>query len=590
MVRFPKDIKLKTLLESEEIYERALNVIFRYADNINFNLTTQRFITEERLTNLQLQRISDLSGCHRHKRRAKCNNQCLKYRSIDGTCNNIIDSRKGSANTPLKRLLPATYENGFSTPRGWNTSLLYNGYKLPPPRQVSTQLIRTNETSNDDRYSHMLMQWGQFIDHDISHTVMALSLNRFSNGIACRDSCTNDQPCFPILINNEKRPHGLGNDRKCMEFVRSAAVCGTGETSLIINKLYQREKVNQITSFIDASNVYGSNDQDAFDIKERVRKNGKLKVYLTQRHPKGMLPFNLDTNMDCQRDNTSTIGCFLAGDYRANEQLGLLAMHNLFVRHHNYLADELKSLNPLWNGEKIYQEARKIVGAQMQVITFNHWLPRIIGKKGMNMLGDYKGYNKQANPTVSNEFATAAFRFGHAIVQPYTFRLDKDFKPIKEGNLLLRDSFFSPERYFFEGALDPILRGLFGVPAKLKVAKEIMNSELTEKLFHIVRAVSQDLASLNIQRGRDHGLPDYNSYRKFCNISTANNFNDLQNEIKSREVRDLLKKIYGNVNNIDIWVGGILENNISDDTKLGPLFMCIIVDQMKSLRDADRFW
>lgn len=567
-----------------------MGVIFQYADSITFNLTTQDFITQETLTHRQLQRISDLSGCHRHKRRVNCSNQCLKYRSYDGTCNNIQNPRKGSANTPLKRLLSATYENGFSTPRGWNTSRLYNGHLLPPPRKVSTQLISTNETSNDDRFSHMLMQWGQFLDHDISHTVMALSLNRFSNGIACKDSCTNDQPCFPIQVDENNRSHGFNRDRKCMEFVRSAAVCGTGETSLITDKIYQREQVNQITSFIDASNVYGSNDQDAFDIKERVQNNGKLKVFLTPRHPKGMLPFNLDTNMDCQRDNTSTIGCFLAGDYRANEQLGLLAMHNLFVRHHNYLAGELRELNPRWNGQKIYQEARKIVGAQMQVITFKHWLPNIIGKDGMMKLGEYKGYNSEANPTISNEFATAAFRFGHAMIQPYTFRLNSDFKPIKEGNLLLRDSFFSPERYFFEGALDPILRGLFGVPAKVKLDKEIMNSELTEKLFHIVRSVSQDLAALNIQRGRDHGLPDYNSYRKFCNLTVANNFDDLHNEIKSKEVRNVLEKLYGDVNNIDVWVGGILEDNVSEDTKLGPLFMCIIVDQMKSLRDADRFW
>ena len=81
-----------------------------------------------------------------------------------------------------------------------------------------------------------------------------------------------------------------------------------------MDKLFQREQVNQITAFIDASNVYGSTDQDAFDVRERVRADGKLKVYATQKHPKGLLPFNLDTNMDCQRDNTSTVGCFLAGN------------------------------------------------------------------------------------------------------------------------------------------------------------------------------------------------------------------------------------------------------------------------------------
>ncbi len=116
-----------------------------------------------------------------------------------------------------------------------------------------------------------------------------------------------------------------------------------------------------------------------------------------------------------------------------------------------------------------------------------------------------------------------------------------------------------------------------------------MNNELTEQLFHIVRSVSQDLAALNIQRSRDHGLQSYTEYRKFCNLSLVQSFDDLKNEITSSEVRDLLEAVYGDVRNIDLWVGGILEDNLPN-SKVGPLFMCIIVDQMKSLRDGDQFW
>lgn len=85
------------------------------------------------------------------------------------------------------------------------------------------------------------------------------------------------------------------------------------------------------------------------------------------------------------------------------------------------------------------------------------------------------------------------------MIQPFTFRLNASFQPIPEGNLLLRDSFFAPQRFYHEGGLDPLLRGLYGVAAKLKMPREIMNSELTERLFHITRIVSQDLAALNIQ-------------------------------------------------------------------------------------------
>ena len=127
LVRFPKTPSLKNLIASEEIYERALDIIFRYANNITFNLTQQEFVTEEVLTHQQLQRVSDLSGCHRHKRRVDCSDRSTNYRSFDGTCNNLEKPHKGAANTALKRLLPAVYENGFSTPRGWTKDRVYNG-------------------------------------------------------------------------------------------------------------------------------------------------------------------------------------------------------------------------------------------------------------------------------------------------------------------------------------------------------------------------------------------------------------------------------------------------------------------------------
>jgi peroxidase len=80
-------------------------------------------------------------------------------------------ARRGAANTALRRLLPAEYQNGFSTPRGWNKSQLYNGYMLPNARDVSTHIISTKNITEDSRFSLMLMQWGQFLDHDLDHTV-----------------------------------------------------------------------------------------------------------------------------------------------------------------------------------------------------------------------------------------------------------------------------------------------------------------------------------------------------------------------------------------------------------------------------------
>lgn len=181
----------------------------------------------------------------------------------------------------------------------------------------------------------------------------------------------------------------------------------------------------------------------------------------------------------------------------------------------------------------------------MQHITFKHWLPRILGSKGMEMLGPYTGYDPTTNPSISNVFATAALRFGHSLINPVLHRLNKTFQTIPEGNIPLQKAFFSPWRIVEEGGVDPLLRGLFAVPAKLKLPHQNLNTELTEHLFEVAHAVALDLAAINIQRSRDHGIPHYNSWRRFCNLTVAETFDDLQNEIRSHSVREGLKKLYG---------------------------------------------
>lgn len=150
------------------------------------------------------------------------------------------------------------------------------------------------------------------------------------------------------------------------------------------------------------------------------------------------------------------------------KQLGLLAMHTLWFREHNRIADELRMINPHWDSDTIYHEARKLIGAQMQFITYEHWLPLILGKKGMALLGQYQGYNPLVDASISNVFATAAFRMGHGLIQPIVLRLNASYQPIPEGYLRLEEAFFSPWRLVEQGGMDPIMRGLFYGPAKVR--------------------------------------------------------------------------------------------------------------------------
>jgi peroxidase len=113
----------------------------------------------------------------------------------------------------------------------------------------------------------------------------------------------------------------------------------------------------QITNYIDASNVYGSTEQEALDLRDLFSDHGQLRFDIVSQAQKPYLPFNRDAPMDCKRSTTAShpIRCFMAGDFRANEQLGLLSMHTAWLREHNRIAARFLIINPHWDGEKIYQ-------------------------------------------------------------------------------------------------------------------------------------------------------------------------------------------------------------------------------------------
>ncbi|ESN93121.1 hypothetical protein HELRODRAFT_89299 [Helobdella robusta] len=592
--RYPNN-KALSLSKAAEVFESTLERL--YSDihsGVYYNIDPSLNITYKELLNpAQLQLVSDLSGCRTHRRIIEtCDDLCFhrKYRTFDGTCNNFKNAMSGSSLTPLLRLLPPKYENNFNLPVGWTKNKLYNGKKIPSARKISLNLISTNKVTADDEYTHMLMQWGQFLDHDLDFVPTAVSNARFSDGRFCNETCNSQSPCFPIPVSNDDP---RVQNRRCIGFVRSSAMCGSGVTSALFdNNALHRQQLNMLTSYIDASNVYGSSEETAINLRNNTNEKGLLRIgtHSAYGFKKEYMPANRDEFVDCQVDSkTAHVPCFLAGDHRSNEQLGLLAMHTIWFREHNRLATKLSKMNSHWDSDTTYHETRKIVGAIMQHITYNDWLPKILGPYGMQMIGPYKGYNPSVNPTIANEFASAAFRFGHTMINPVLSRLNETFLPIIWGNLPLHKAFFAPFRIIEEGGIDPILRGLFGVAAKKLVSGEFLNSELTEKLFVMANEVAQDLAAFNIQRGRDHGLQSYNAYRKYCGMKEAKTFDDFKNEITDDLILKKLEELYEHPDNVDLFVGGVAEN-VMDNSRIGPTFVCIIADQFKRLRDGDRFW
>lgn len=455
-----------------------------------------------------------------------------EVRSIDGTGNNLADPTLGSTGTELVRVVDADYADGISEPTGEDRA---------SAREISNIVFDQDESILNDRgLSDIVWQWGQFIDHDIVLTTEAEEGAEVDFNI--------EVPAGDEFFD----PTGTGTQE--IGLTRSGISEETGVDSVA-------EQVNAISAFIDGSMVYGSDAETAASL--RSFEGGRLST-----SENDLLPID------------ETTGFFEAGDVRANEQHGLTAMHTLFVREHNRIADEIAAGDSTLTDEEIYQEARAKVIGEIQAITFNEYLPALLGKDAIE---DYSGYNENVDPSISNLFATAAFRYGHSALSSELLRLDDDGNVIEEGNILLRDAFFNPTDVL-ELGIDPILKGLTSNVSQ-EVDTQVID-DVRNFLFGPPGSGGFDLAALNIQRGRDHGLPDYNSAREELGLDRAETFADITSD---PDVQARLAEAYDSVDDIDVWVGALAEDHVNGGS-LGELSSAVLIDQFTALRDGDRFW
>ncbi|KAM8944082.1 eosinophil peroxidase [Lycaon pictus] len=568
----------RTVVRAADYMHLALDLLeekLQLQGSSSFNVT-------DVLTESQLRLLSQASGCAPQDQKEKCSN---KYRTITGKCNNRRRPFLGASNQPLARWLAAEYEDGLSLPFGWTPNKRRHGFLLPLVRAVSNQIVRfPNERLTSDRgRALMFMQWGQFIDHDLDFAPESPARVAFTAGVDCEKTCAQLPPCFPIKIPpNDPR---IRNQSDCIPFFRSAPACPQNR-----NKV--RNQLNALTSFVDASMVYGSEDPLATRLRNLTNQLGLLAVNTRFRdNGRALLPFDNLRDDPCLLTNRSArIPCFLAGDSRSSETPKLAAMHTLFMREHNRLATELRRLNPRWSGEKLYQEARKIVGAMVQIITYRDFLPLVLGEaRARRTLGCYRGYSSNVDPRVANVF-TLAFRFGHTMLQPFMFRLDSQYRASAPNSRVpLSTSFFASWRVVYEGGIDPIIRGLMATPAKLNRQDSMLVDELRDRLFQQVRRIGLDLAALNMQRSRDHGLPGYNAWRRFCSLSQPRNLAQLSRVLRNQDLARKFLNLYGTPDNIDIWIGAIAEP-LLPGARVGPLLACLFEKQFNRARSGDRFW
>ena len=265
-----------------------------------------------------------------------------------------------------------------------------------------------------------------------------------------------------------------------------------------------------------------------------------------------------------------------------NEQTALTVMHTIWLREHNRIALLLRTINPRMSSDAIFQTAQKIVIAEIQKVTYKDYLPIILGA-GFLRIGNYRHYNSAINPSIPNAFATAAYRFGHSQIQPFLDRLDENYKPIPAGPLSLVNAFFNGSVFLRHGGTDPILRGL--LTRNARQVDEFLNSVLTNRLFSNNTAIpGLDLASLNIQRGRDHGLPKYLTWKQWAKKKC-----NFESEFRNELTHVHLLQAYGSLNNVDLFVGGLAEKPLPKGL-VGAVFACIFSETFSALRDGDRFY
>ncbi|KAJ6215931.1 hypothetical protein RDWZM_010431 [Blomia tropicalis] len=495
-----------------------------------------------------------------------------RYRSIDGSCNNLKMKGWGKSFTCHRRLLPPDYADGVSVPR-----IAYDGGKLPNAREISSLLL-PDMSVQDHKLTSMTMAFGQFIIHDITRTLPT------SNDIKCCPSKQAKHPeCFAIDITRYDDVLVKAFNQTCINFVRSITCnpCSMGP----------REQQNQATHTFDMSHQYGLRLNDSLAL--RTMKRGMLRSSFTSTYPKEELPPKM-TKEDpgCNvRPKPPRFKCFESADgVRASQHPGLQALHTAFHRRHNQHAIALSKVNPHWDDEKLYQEARRITIAEQSNMIYGEYLPAVFGKKLMAHFrlnveyGGYTKYDPKLNPATIQEFIVAAGRFGHSQINDQFRVLFSDKK--MSYSFSLRDNFFETTIVSL-GHSGGVLKGLSLDPTE--ASDPYFVDDIRNQLYHARKEkFGRDLPAFNIQRGREHGIPGYVFYLDFCFGFKVKGWADLITFIPKKQLKKI-KTFYRHWKDIDLFVGGVSERLISG-AAFGPTFACINGIQFYNFKYGDRFY
>jgi len=454
-----------------------------------------------------------------------------EYSRLDAVGNNEDNPLWGALHDHMIRLSDSDYGVDFASA----------GMDRPSARECSNVLMAAGDADDepifiDGARTAIFVAFGQFIDHELVE-------NEFLDGEEDNIEVPDDDPHFSHI--DEIVFHRTIREDPDEDYIE-----------------------NSVTAFIDGSAIYGSEEDGINPL--RLYEGGLLNVSAG-----GLLP--LDEN-----------GMLFSGDVRALENFLLTSMHLIWHREHNRVATYCMSQLPFGSDdETIFQEARKIVRAELQAITFNEWLPLVLGPNGMP---SYSGYDPTVNAQISLEFSTSAYRAFHSMIGAV-------YQGPEGFDIPLRDAFWPNDELLEFGSvgIDQILGGMADHEAQrldLDFVGDLRgNGGVNPDPFEGSYSEPFDLASRNIQRGRELGVPSFNDVREALGLSRYTNFEDISTMIKSDGTTqaEALAEVYDDIDNIDLYSGGMTEDAVPGGV-VGETFKMIIMDQFERLRIGDRFW
>ncbi|XP_072402675.1 dual oxidase 2-like [Diabrotica undecimpunctata] len=504
----------------------------------------------------------------------------VEYPGYDGWYNNLARPDSGAIDRPLLRRWPAAYADGTYLP---------SGSDRPNPLVLSDQLLSgpIGLTSNVGKNA-LLVFFGQQVVEEILD--------------AQRPACPPEY--FNIDI-PENHTYKLDHPKHSkLPLLRTRYDMRTG-----YSPNNPRQQLNEITPYIDGGLHYGITKQwsdqlrtysnGTVDPRGRLASShdGLFPEYNTNRLPMANPPPPFHHALYVQQHETAKVSRFFKlGNPRGNENAYLLTFGIMWFRWHNYLAERIYHHHSDWSSEKIFNEARKWVVATQQSIYLYEWLPTLLNEN--QALSNYTKYDASIDPQIDQFFQSAAFRFGHTLVLPGVYIRDyirngckTKFKNWSQAAIRTCNIFWRPQdpmltKYDDNQTLINMDRILMGMSVQLTEKEDhTIVEDLRGNVFGPLEFPRRDLMAVNIQRGRDHGLPDFNSARRAFGLDPYKTFDEFT--FASPAARERLKTLYGDINKIDVWVGGIMET-----TREGPgqLFRTIIKDQFRRIRDGDRFW